>query len=309
MELKIEQFDSAFRRIVPEGITIDRVAGGFSFTEGPVWRGDHLLFSDIPRNRIIRLRLLQEGPEVTTFRSPSGNPNGQTLDRLGRLLTCEHSGRRVVRTEIDGTITVLAEFYQNKRLNSPNDIVVRSDGSVYFTDPHFGLGLPPRWKELSFNGVYRISPHGELVLLADDFDMPNGLAFSPDESILYVNDSFRGHIRAFDVANDGSISNGRLFAELKGNEPGGPDGMKVDREGNVYCTGPGGIWVTNPAGKHLGRIFMPEGPANFNWGDSDWKTLYITAKTSVYRLGLLIAGITPKPMGGVVGGVADLASN
>ena len=307
MEAKTEQLDSAFRKMVPERATLGRIAGGFGFTEGPVWRGDHLLFSDIPRNRIVRLRMLQEGPEVTTFRSPSGNPNGQTLDRLGRLLTCEHGGRRVVRTEIDGTVAILAEFFQGKRLNSPNDIVVRSDGSIYFTDPHFGLGLPPKWKELSFNGVYRIAPHNEFDLLIDDFDMPNGLAFSPDESILYINDTFRGYIRAFDMNEDGSLGKGRMFAELRGKEPGAPDGMKVDCKGNVYCTGPGGLWIMDNTGKPLGRIMLPESPANFTWGDADWKTLYITAQTSIYRMRLMIAGIAPKPAGGAVEGVPDLA--
>ncbi len=307
MEVKTEQLDSAFRKIVPERAILDRIAGGFGFTEGPVWRGDHLLFSDIPRNRIVRLRMLPEGPEVTTFRSPSGNPNGQTLDRLGRLLTCEHGGRRVVRTEIDGTVAILAEFFQGKRLNSPNDIVVRSDGSIYFTDPHFGLGLPPKWKELSFNGVYRITPHNECDLLIDDFDMPNGLAFSPDEGILYINDTFRGYIRAFDMNEDGSIGKGRMFAELRGKEPGAPDGMKVDCKGNVYCTGPGGLWIMDNIGKPLGRIVLPESPANFTWGDADWKTLYITAQTSIFRMRLMIAGIAPKPAGAVVKGVPDLA--
>jgi sugar lactone lactonase YvrE len=306
VELETEQFDISFRKIIPENTVLDRVAGGFGFTEGPVWRGDHLLFSDIPRNRIVRLRLLQEGPEVTTFRSPSGNPNGQTLDRQGRLITCEHSGRRVVRTEIDGTISILTAFYEGKRLNSPNDIVTRSDGTIYFTDPHFGLGLPPRWKELTFNGVYRITPNNELVLLVDDFDMPNGLAFSPDESLLYVNDTFRGHIRVFEVNQDGSIGKGQIFAEFKGNGPGAPDGMKVDRHGNIYCMGPGGVWVLDKNGKPLGRIGLPETPANFTFGDTDWKTLYITAQTSIYRLRLEVPGIAPKPAGGVVEGVADL---
>jgi sugar lactone lactonase YvrE len=306
MELKLYQYDTLFPQIVPEGTVLDRVAGGFGFTEGPVWRGDHLLFSDIPRNRIVRLRMLQEGPEVTTFRSPSGNPNGQTLDRQGRLITCEHSGRRVVRTEIDGTISVLAEAYQGKRLNSPNDIVVRSDGNIFFTDPTFGLGHPPRWQELTFKGVYRISPRGELTMLTDSFDMPNGLAFSPDESILYVNDTFGGNITAFEVSKEGNINKRREFATLKGEEPGAPDGMKVDWEGNVYCTGPGGIWVMNNNGKPLGRISLPEVPANFTFGDADFKTLYITAQTSIYRIRLKVTGIAPKPAGGVVTGVADL---
>ena len=170
-------------------------------------------------------------------------------------------------------------------------MVVRSDGSIYFTDPSFGLGSPPKWKELSFNGVYRIAPGGELVLLADDFETPNGLAFSPDEGVLYVNDTTRNHIRAFDVSDNGSISNGRVFVEMKGEETGRPDGMKVDQQGNVYCTGPGGIWIVQPDGKYLGRVMMPEQPANFGWSDQDWKTLYITARTSIYRMRLLVPGI------------------
>jgi sugar lactone lactonase YvrE len=295
VEVRIEEFDSGIRKIVPDKPSLDRVAGGFGFTEGPVWCGSYLLFSDIPRNRIVRLTMLHEGPEVVTFRTPSGNSNGQTLDRSGRLITCEHSGRRVSRTELDGTVSVLAERYQDKRLNSPNDVVVRSDGSVYFTDPPYGLGNPPRWKELSFHGVYRRAPDGQLVLLADDFDRPNGLAFSPDESVLYVNDTERGHIRAFDVRPDGGVTAGRTFAELKGTEPGRPDGMKVDREGNVYCTGPGGIWIVDAAGKYLGRVLIAEQPANFAWGDADWRTLYITAQTSIFRLRLLVPGVGPGP--------------
>jgi sugar lactone lactonase YvrE len=293
VEVRIEEFDGGIEKIVPEKPSLDRVAGGFGFTEGPVWCGNCLLFSDIPRNRIVRLTLRHEGPEVTTFRSPSGNSNGQTLDRSGRLITCEHSARRVTRTETDGTVSVLADSYQGKRLNSPNDVVVRSDGSVYFTDPPYGLGNPPKWKEISFNGVYRRAPDGNLFLLADDFDRPNGLAFSPDEAVLYVNDTERSHIRAFDVRPDGGISRGRVLAELKGSEAGRPDGMKVDREGNVYCTGPGGIWITDARGSHLGRVLTPEVPANLAWGDADWKTLYITAQTSIYRLRLLIPGVGP----------------
>ena len=224
-----------------------------------------------------------------------------------RLITCEHNGRRVVRTELDGAISALAERFQGRRLNSPNDVVVRSDGSVYFTDPPYGLGNPPRWKELTFNGVYRRAADGEVVLLVDDFERPNGLAFSPDETVLYVDDTERGHIRAFDVRPDGGIANGRVFAELEGREPGRPDGMKVDWEGNVYCTGPGGFWIFSSAGKYLGRVLMPEVPANLAWGDSDWKTLYITAQTSVYRMRLIIPGIAPTPAGGTVQGVASLA--
>lgn len=292
MDMQIEEFDKKIKQIIPEKAILEQVATGFGFTEGPLWCGDYLLFSDIRRNRIVRFRMRSEGPEITTYRSPSGNSNGLTVDRSGRLIVCEHSGRRVTRTEVDGSVSILAERYDGRRLNSPNDVVVRSDGSIYFTDPSFGLGSPPKWKELSFNGVYRITPDGELVLLADDFEMPNGLAFSPDEDILYINDTTRNHIRAFDVSDNGGISNGRVFIKMEGEEIGRPDGMKVDQQGNVYCTGPGGIWIMQPDGKCLGRVMMPEQPANFGWSDRDWKTLYITARTSIYRLRLLVAGIT-----------------
>ena len=291
MEVRLEVFDSAVRDIVSETASIEQIATGFGFTEGPVWCGDHLIFSDIPRNRMVRLAMRHEGPEVTTFRTPSGNSNGNTLDRSGRLVSCEHSARRVSRTEADGTVSVLAERYHGKRLNSPNDVVVRSDGSAFFTDPPYGLTDFTKWKELSFNGVYRRAPDGELALLADDFERPNGLAFSPDESVLYVDDTARGHIRAFDVSADGSISNGRVFADIRGAEPGNPDGMKIDQKGNVYCTGSGGFWIIDPGGNRLGRVLMQEIPANLAWGDSDWRTLYMTARTSVYRMRLQVPGV------------------
>ena len=291
LKLQVEEFDRKVREIVPENASVDQVAAGFGFTEGPIWCGDYLLFSDIPRNRIVRLHMRSDGPEITTFRSPSGNSNGLTRDRSGRLIACEHSARHVTRTEVDGSVSVLADRYQGNRLNSPNDVVVRSAGSIYFTDPPYGLGNPPKWKELPYNGVYRIAPDGVLVLLVDDFKMPNGLAFSPDETVLYVNDTAQRHIRAFDVSAEGGINNGRVFIAMHGAEPGAPDGMKVDQQGNVYCTGPGGIWIMEPSGKCLGRISMPEQPANFAWGDPDWRTLYIAARSSIYRLRLAVAGI------------------
>ena len=290
--LKIEVRDRTIWELIPEDGFIEQVASGFIFTEGPVWCGDYLLFSDIRMNRIVKLRFLREGPEVTTFRSPSGNSNGLTLDSCKRLIACEHSGRRVTLTEIDGTIKVLAGRHNMKRLNSPNDVVARSDDSIYFTDPTYGLRNHTDWKELHYNGVYLITPNGELILLSDDFDQPNGLAFSPDESILYINDTVRQQIRAFDVATDGSLSNSRVFIEMQGAEPGLPDGVKVDQKGNIYCTGPGGFWVINPEGKCLARIMLPEIPANLAWGDSDWKTIYITARTSIYRMRTIIPGIT-----------------
>lgn len=291
METKFDVHDKSFHKLVPEEAAVEQIAGGFGFTEGPVWCGDCLLFSDIPNNRIVRYRRLSEGPEITTFRTPSGNSNGLTLDKSRRLIACEHSARRLTRTEPDGSIKVLAERYQGKRLNSPNDVVVRSDGSIYFTDPPYGLANLTAWKELPFNGVYRLAPDGELILLVDDFDRPNGIALSPDESILYVNDTARRHIRAFDVSPDGSISNGRVLIEMQLTELGAPDGMKLDQQGNIYCTGPGGFWVIEPGGKSLGRIITPELPANMAWGDADWKTLYLTARTSLYRLRLNVPGI------------------
>ncbi|MFC2069880.1 SMP-30/gluconolactonase/LRE family protein [Chloroflexota bacterium] len=301
MEVKVDVHDSAIRQIVPEEATMELIAAGFAFTEGPVWCGDYFLFTDIPRNRIVRWSMCSSGPEVTTFRSPSGRANGLTLDKSGRLIVCETGTRRVTRTEFDGSISVLAELYEGKRLNSPNDVIVRSDGSIYFTDPHFQKEKPYVGIELPFKGVYRIAPDGDIQLLVDDFGLPNGLVFSPDENVLYVNDSgmfkpgsiqpLEGNIRAFDVNRDGSVSNGRIFIEITGDEPGFPDGMKVDRQGNVYCTGPGGIWIMNTDGKYLGRIIMEEEPANFAWGDSDSRSLYITARGSIYRMRLAVPGI------------------
>jgi sugar lactone lactonase YvrE len=287
----IELLDPAARDIIPEKPVIEQVATGFSFTEGPVWCGDYLVFSDIPMNRIVRLTFTARGPDVTTHRTPTGHSNGLTLDSTGRLIICQHSGRRVTIEEEDGTHYVLADSYEGRRLNSPNDVVARSDGSVYFTDPTFGLKEHRVWKEQDCCGVYKVAPDGEITLVADDFLLPNGLAFTPDEKTLYIDDSRAGHIRAFDVAGDGTLSNGRLFAELKGDEPGGPDGMKVDVKGNVYGTGPGGFWVMDPDGKVLAKVRPPELPANLAWGDADWKTLYMTARTSVYRMRFRIPGV------------------
>jgi gluconolactonase len=228
------------------------------------------------------------------FRRPSGEANGNTRDREGRLLSCEHRNRRVSRTDKDGRIVTLAFAYQNKRLNSPNDIVVKSDGAIYFTDPPYGLPNQTENKEQPVNGVYRLSQTGELTLLVSDFDRPNGIALSPDESRLYINDSNRAHIRVFDVRPDGTLANGRVFAELKDpNARGVPDGMKVDRAGNVYCTGAGGVWVIAPDGRILGRIDTPEVAANVGWGDRDGKTLFITASTGLYRIRTRIGGVPP----------------
>lgn len=288
----LEVYHPRMRQIVPADATIERVAGGLGFTEGPVWLDNSLIFSDIPRNRICRLSFAPEGPVLGTFRHPSGHSNGLTIDRAGRLIACEHGNRRVSRTEADGTIVNLATHFQGKRLNSPNDVVARSDGSVYFTDPPYGLPGLTHGKELAVNGVYRIGPDGELGLLVDDFDRPNGLAFSPDESLLYVDDSPRRHVRVFDVHPDGSLGGGRVFADMSATpDRGSPDGMKIAVDGTIFCTGPGAVWVYHPNGDLLGRIVPPEKPANLAWGGADRQTLYITAETSVYRLAVTVVGI------------------
>ena len=291
----LDVHDTGFHDLIAPDAPIERVAGGLTFTEGPVWRGGALLFSDIPNKRIARWRRLPEGPELTTY--ARGMSNGLTVDRQGQVLAAEHDGRRVTRVADDGTRTVLAERFQGKRLNSPNDIVAKSDGSIYFTDPPYavqpstpGVPRPANWwtapipgKELSVHGVYRITPDGTLHLLVDDFALPNGLAFSPDESVLYVDDSAHKHIRAFAVRPDGTLTNSRVLLDMASEDPGVPDGLKVDRQGNVFCTGPGGVWVCRADGTMLGRIVLPELPANLAWGE-DGSVLFLTARTSVYRL-------------------------
>jgi len=291
----LEVHDPGLHDLVAPDAPIERIAGGLTFTEGPVWRRGSLLFSDIPNKRIARWRRLPEGPELTTY--ATGMSNGLTLDRQGHVLAAEHDGRRVTRVTDDGTRAVLAEQFQGKRLNSPNDIVVRSDGSIYFTDPPYavqpgtpGVPRPAEWwtkpipgKEQPCNGVYRLAPDGSLHLAADDFTLPNGLAFSPDESVLYIDDSARKHIRAFAVRPDGTLTSGRVLLDMASEDLGVPDGLKVDRAGNVFCTGPGGVWVCRADGALLGRIVLPELPANLAWGE-DGSVLFLTARTSVYRL-------------------------
>ena len=291
----LEAHNPGLHDLIASEAVIERIAGGLGFTEGPVWRGAELLFSDIPNKRIVRWRRLPEGPELTTY--ARGMSNGLTLDRQGRVLAAEHDGRRVTRVADDGTRSVLAEQFQGKRLNSPNDIVVKSDGSVYFTDPPYGVNpsapgtpRPAGWwtkpipgKEQPCHGLYRIAPDGTVHLLVDDFALPNGLAFSPDESVLYVDDSAHKHIRAFDVRPDGTLTKSRVLLDMASEDPGVPDGLKVDLSGNVFCTGPGGVWVCRANGALLGRIILPELPANLAWGE-DGSVLFLTARTSVYRL-------------------------
>ncbi len=281
--------EQSFYDLISADAVIERVANGFQFTEGPVWFAEdkYLLFSDIPGDKI--LKLTSDG-QVNTYREPSNNSNGLTRDREGRLIVCEHGTRLVTRTEKDGSLTVLAEKFEGKKLNSPNDVVVKSDGAIYFTDPPYGI--QPEQQEQPVKGVYRLSAdQRKLTLLIDDFTGPNGLAFSPDESCLYIDDSERRHIRAFDVQPDGNLSGGQIFHDMDIEKPGAPDGMKVDVSGNIYCTGPGGVWVLDQEGRHLGTIVTPEVPTNCAWGDDDWQSLYITAQSSVYKIRTNIPGI------------------
>lgn len=266
---------------------VEQLATNFKFTEGPVWHPDgYLRFSDIPANRIYRLT--PDG-ELTVFREPSGNSNGLTLDHQGRLIACEHGNRRVSRTAADGQVTALATHFDGKRLNSPNDVVVHSSGAIFFTDPPYGI--KPEQQELDFSGVYRLDPDGSLTLLVDDFLRPNGLAFSPDESRLYVDDSHAQHVRVFDMTADLTLDNGRVFADLQHEGDGVPDGMKIDQEGNTYVTNALGIWIFNPGGDFLGLLSVPETPANCAWGGPNNQTLFLTARTSVYQVQMRIPGM------------------
>lgn len=288
----VEVRDRAIAQVISASASIERLATGFAWTEGAAWSGPEraLVFSDIPNDRLYRWRP-DEGIEVV--RGPSNMANGNTYDNEWRLVTCEHATSRLTRTGADNQIEVLADRYEGKELNSPNDVVVKKDGSVYFTDPTYGRQAffgRPRPAELPHRGVYKLGRDNELSLLAPDFDQPNGLCFSPDESILYVNDTERGHIRTFNVRSDGALEKGSLFAKVTGTGDGSPDGMKTDVDGRVYCTGPGGIHVFNPEGICLGVIHTPEAVANFSWGGEARTDLYICAATSLYRIATSVAG-------------------
>jgi gluconolactonase len=275
--------------IVPEDSRLEQLCTGFQFTEGPIWNAvnDVLIFSDIPANRIYAWSSIKG---ATLFREPSGNSNGLTYDREGRLILCEHGTRRLSQLENGDVYTVLSERFRGKRLNSPNDAVVKSDGTIYFTDPPYGI--QPEEQELPFQGVFRFDSEDQnLTLLTDDFERPNGLAFSPDERLLYIADSFQKHVRVFDVNSDGALENSRVFAETHSESPGVPDGMKVDVEGNLYVVAAQGVWVFSKDGEKLGMIKVPDpSPTNCGWGDQDWKSLFIAARTSVYRIRLSIPG-------------------
>jgi sugar lactone lactonase YvrE len=293
---EIHVLDASIERLVDPHAPIENIATGFTFTEGPVWHSQdrRLLFSDIP-NDTLYVWTQDDGQQV--FRKPSGQGNGNTFDRQGRLLTCEHANRRVSRTARDGSVETLASRYDGKRLNSPNDVICASNGDVYFSDPPYGLRQPDgsfKGQELPYCGVFRWSAaDGQLTLLIDDFERPNGLALNAQETELYICDTEHHHVRVFDRSADGSLRHGRVCAQLiHGDVLGRADGMKLDVEGNLYVAGntPEGIWVFNPGGKLIGFISVGELAANLAWGGDDWRTLYITARTSVYAVPMKIPG-------------------
>jgi gluconolactonase len=297
---RIEKLDPGVDAIIDTSQPIQELASGFGGelgpAEGPVWwkEGGYLLFSDIHNNKRMKYT---PGQGVTLFKEPTNRANGLTRDIQGRLVACEHDTRRVTRQELDGSITVIANSFQGRRLNRPNDVVVKSDGSIYFTDPN-GNFVPEQW-DLSFPGVYRVTPDlGTVTLLSDNFVGPNGLAFSPDESVLYIIDARRRQIRAFDMLPNGTLAKQteRLFADLGGSEPGNPDGMKVDTAGNVYSGGAGGIYILDPKGKKLGRIVHGyPATTNIGFGGADWKTLYFTSRNQLGAVNVKIPGI-PVPV-------------
>ncbi len=292
--MKLEKRHPDITSLIDENVELEQLATSFDFVEGPIWHPDYhsIIFSDILGNSIYSWRA---DSGIVKRNRHSYMANGNAYDLQGRMITCEHATSRLTQTDLTaGTYDILATHYDGKQLNSPNDVVVKSDGSIYFTDPTSGRSAGygvPREPELPFSGVYRLDiESGNLSLLVDDFEKPNGLCFSRDEKQLFVNDTARMHIRVFDVTDDGGVTNGRLFAETKGEGVGVPDGMKIDTQDNIYCCGPGGVHLFNAAGDALGVILMPEHAANFCFGDEDMKSLYITASTSLYRVRVNIPG-------------------
>ena len=292
--IELDINDLRLHDIFDKNAKLETVTSGHRFLEGPAWHPYelHLRFSDILGNATLQW---SDASGLSIYRANSHMANGNTYDRQGRLLSCHHASSRVTRMDDDQTMTVLASHYQGKELNSPNDIVVKSDGAIYFTDPPYGreakVGIP-RQQQLDFHGVYRLDPEGSgLTLLARDFNRPNGLCFSPDESRLYINDTPESHIRVFDVSADGSLANGRLFAQTGGDGPGGPDGMKTDSQGNLYCCAAGGLHVFAADGAFLGRLRTPMQITNFTFGDEDLRGIYLTGITTLYRVRARIAGI------------------
>lgn len=306
-----EALAPAFHELIDVDAPVEEIGRGFHFTEGPAWDAveGQLLFSDIP-DSIVRSWHPERG--VQPWREPSEMANGLVFDREGRLLACEAATSRITRTDRDGSIEVVATHWQGKELNSPNDVVVGSDGSIWFTDPPSGRSRPhglPRPRQLDFQGVFRVPPGGgEPELVADDFRFPNGLCLSPDGRTLYVNDTLAMHVRAFPLGADGTVGDSRVLHRLGGEvqlvdgrivpadvdslafDHGFPDGMKCDERGNVWCTGPGGVWVIAPDGTHVGTVELPELAANVAWGGEDGRSLLVTATSSLYRLPTLVRG-------------------
>ena len=286
----LEGISPAFWNLVDRDAKLETVATGFGFTEGPMWDAAGFLYvSDETINKIFRVYPNGKKEEVIAL----GDPDGNTFDRHHRLIDCASVLRAIISVTPDGKYKILADHYEGKKLNSPNDVIVGPDGALYFTDPTLDLVAGEK-QEIPYQGVYRLDDQGNLRLLTKDLTQPNGLAFSPDGKHFYVDDSEKKNIRAYDVASDGTLSNGRIFGE----EPGGkhvgvPDGIKVDKDGNLFVTGPKGIWVWDSKGNHLGTIATPEQPANLTWGNKDYQTLYITATTSVYRLRMKAHGFMP----------------
>ena len=293
-EFALKPESPKFWELLDRDASLTRVASGFGFTEGPVWDERGFLYvSDEEQNKIFKVYGDGHKEELISL----GDPDGNTYDGQRRLIDCASVLRAIIAVTLDGKYTVLADKFEGKKFNGPNDVIVGPDGALYFTDPTLDLAKSEK-QEIPFQGVYRLDKNGGVRLLTNELTQPNGLAFSPDGKRLYVDDSKQRNIRVYDVNPDGSLANGRIF----GTEPGGkdegvPDGMRVDKLGNLYVTGPKGIWVWDSKRRHLGTIEMPEQPANLNWGDSDYGTLYITATSSVYKLRTKTHGFVPYLVG------------
>jgi gluconolactonase len=287
---ELQALSPKFWDLVDHDAKLETVATGFGFTEGPMWdQAGFLYVSDETINKIFRVYPNGKKEEVIAL----GDPDGNTFDRQHRLIDCASVLRAIIAVTADGKYKILADHYEGKKLNSPNDVIVGPDGALYFTDPTMDLVAGEK-QEIPFQGVYRLDDKGSVQLLTKDLTQPNGLAFSPDGKSFYVDDSEKRNIRVYDVASDGTLSNGRIFGEEPGaKHEGVPDGIKVDKSGNLFVTGPKGIWIWDAKGNHLGTIAMPEQPANLTWGDKDYRTLYITATTSVYRLETKTEGYVP----------------